>query len=66
MTNSLTDGKNLKAFANNYFSSVALAEKLKKQQIYYIGTVKMNCVAGNNLPDNKEMGKKGEGHCFPG
>jgi hypothetical protein len=62
MTNSLTDGKNFKAFADNYFSSVALAEKLKKQQIYYTRTVKINCVAGNNLPDKKEMEKKGQGH----
>ncbi|CAB4018038.1 zinc finger BED domain-containing 1-like, partial [Paramuricea clavata] len=56
-------GKNFKDFADNYFSSVALAEKLKKRQIYYIGTVKMNCVTGNKLPKPKEMKKTARGHC---
>ena len=63
MTDSLPDGKNFKAFADNYFSSVALAEKLKKRQIYYIGTVKMNRVTGNKLLKPKEMKKTARGHC---
>ncbi|CAB4024272.1 Hypothetical predicted protein [Paramuricea clavata] len=63
MTDTLPDGKNSKAFADNYFSSVALAEKLKKHQIYYIGTVKMNRVTGNKLLKPKEMKKTARGHC---
>lgn len=62
MTESLPDGENFKAFADNYFSSVALAEKLKKRQILYIGTVRMNRVKGNKLATDKELKKKGRGH----
>jgi hypothetical protein len=42
MTNSLPDGKNFKAFADNYLSSAGNLKK--RRQIYYIGTVKMNRV----------------------
>ena len=42
MTDSLPDGKNFKAFADNYFSSAGNLKK--RRQIYYIGTVKMNRV----------------------
>ena len=62
MTDSLPDGNNFKLFADNYFSSVALAEKLKKTQLLYTGMVKMNRVAGNKLPNDKEMKKAGRGH----
>ena len=62
MTNSLPGGKNFKAFADNYFSSIALAEKLKKRDIYYIGTVKMNRMYGAKLLDNKKMKKTAQGH----
>jgi hypothetical protein len=61
MTDSLPEGKFFKAFADNYFSSVALAEKLKRRQILYIGTVRMNRVTGNNLPSDKDLKKAGRG-----
>ena len=41
MTEFSPDGKNSKVYANNYFSSVSLAGKLKKRQICYIGTVRI-------------------------
>ena len=62
MTESLPDGKNFKVYADNYFSSVPLAEKLKKRQIWYIGTVKMNRVTKNGLPSDKELKKVDRGH----
>ena len=42
--------------------SPALTEKLKKRQIWYIGTVKMNRVTKNNLPSDKELKKLDRGH----
>ena len=62
MTESLPDEKNFKDYADNYFSSVPLAEKLKKRQIWYIGTVKMNRVTKNSWPSDKELKKVDRGH----
>ena len=62
MTESLADGKHHKVFADNYFSSIALAEKLKKLKIWYLGTVKMNRVPRNTLPKDKDLKKANRGH----
>ena len=62
LTDSLQSGKNFKVFADNFFSSVSLAEKLKKRGIWYVGTVRMNRVVGNSLPKDKELQKKPRGH----
>lgn len=62
MTESLPDGKHHKVFADNCFSPIALAKKLKKRKIWYLGTVKMNHVPKNTLPKDKDLKKANRGH----
>ena len=62
MTETLPESKNFKAFADNYFPSIALAEKLKQRQIWYVGTIKMNRIPSNPLPTDKDMKKHSRGH----
>ena len=44
MTDTLPSGMNHKVYADNFFTSVPLVEKLKQQGIWYVGTVRMNRV----------------------
>lgn len=61
MTSTLPAGKNHKVFADNFFTSVPLVERLKQRGIYCIGTVQMNRVKNCKLLDEEELKTKGRG-----
>ncbi|KAJ8353120.1 hypothetical protein SKAU_G00206870 [Synaphobranchus kaupii] len=57
----LPASKNYKVFADNLFSSVPLVHKLLEQQIYFVGTLRNNRLAGCQLEDEKDLAKRGRG-----
>lgn len=61
MTSTLPAGKNHKVFADNYFTSVLLVQRLKEREIHYIGTIRMNRMANCTMMDEREMKKHGRG-----
>lgn len=61
MASHLPAGMNYKLFADNYFTSVRLIEKLKKKDIYYIGTVRLDRLKNIEIDNDKVMRKKGRG-----
>ncbi|KAJ8348092.1 hypothetical protein SKAU_G00266810 [Synaphobranchus kaupii] len=57
----LPASKVYKVFADNLFSSVPLVRKLLEQQIYFVGTLRNNPLAGCQLEDEKDLAKRGQG-----
>ncbi|XP_039545881.1 piggyBac transposable element-derived protein 3-like [Pimephales promelas] len=58
---SLPSNQNYKVFADNFFSSPALIVKLLSRQIYFVGTLRCNRLAGCQLEDEKSLAKRGRG-----
>ncbi|KAI8777558.1 piggyBac transposable element-derived protein 3 [Biomphalaria glabrata] len=52
---------NYKIFADNFFTSMPLLEKLKDKGIHYTGIVRPNRIIGVKLEQEKEMKKRGCG-----
>ncbi len=50
-------------YADNYFTSVTLIQKLKERGVYYLGTVRNNRVPKTTLKSEKEIAKGGRGAC---
>ncbi len=61
LTDTLPAGMSFKVYADNYFTSIPLVEKLKHRDIFYIGTVKMNRVKSIKISDDQAMKKRGRG-----
>ncbi|XP_057694139.1 piggyBac transposable element-derived protein 2-like [Corythoichthys intestinalis] len=58
---SLADKVNFLIFADNFFASMPLIEKLLAKGIYYTGTVRENRMSKWNLIPDKDLSKKGRG-----
>ncbi|KAG7256560.1 hypothetical protein CRUP_027871, partial [Coryphaenoides rupestris] len=54
-------GQNYKIYADNYFTSVPLIEKLLYHGIHYVGTARQVRLPNCNLEDDKSLKKKGRG-----
>ena len=61
LCSTLPEGKNYKAIADNFFTSVALILALKERDIFFFGTVRSNRMANCHLQDEKELKKIGRG-----
>ncbi|XP_051785367.1 piggyBac transposable element-derived protein 3-like [Erpetoichthys calabaricus] len=57
----LPSNQNYKVFADNFFSSAPLVLKLLERQIYFVGTLRSNRLAGCMLEDDKSLAKRGRG-----
>ncbi|XP_049906805.1 piggyBac transposable element-derived protein 3-like [Epinephelus moara] len=57
----LPSNQNYKVFADNLFSSAPLVLKLLQRQIYFVGTLRSNRLAGCQLEDEKSLAKRGRG-----
>lgn len=57
----LPSNENYKVFADNFFSSPQLVLKLLERQIYFVGTLRGNRLAGCQLEDDKSLAKRGRG-----
>uniref|UniRef100_A0A3B4EUD9 PiggyBac transposable element-derived protein domain-containing protein n=1 Tax=Pundamilia nyererei TaxID=303518 RepID=A0A3B4EUD9_9CICH len=51
----------VKLFADNVFSSAPLVLTLLQRQIYLVGTLRGNCLAGRQLEDEKSLAQRGRG-----
>uniref|UniRef100_A0A8C4NZ77 PiggyBac transposable element-derived protein domain-containing protein n=1 Tax=Dicentrarchus labrax TaxID=13489 RepID=A0A8C4NZ77_DICLA len=58
---SLPSNQNYKVLADNLFSSAPLVLKLFQRQIYFVGTLRVNRLAGCQLEDEKSLAKRGRG-----
>ena len=58
----LPAGKNCKAIADNFITSMALLCKLKMRGILYVGTVRNNQFLGCELKEEKTLKKEGRGN----
>nr|XP_061791912.1 piggyBac transposable element-derived protein 3-like [Nerophis lumbriciformis] len=58
---SLAEKVNFLIFADNFFTSMPLIEKLLAKGIYYTGTVRKNRMSKCNLIPDKDLSKKGRG-----
>ncbi|XP_046857868.1 piggyBac transposable element-derived protein 3-like [Xenia sp. Carnegie-2017] len=61
LASSLSSGKNHKLFANNYFTSLPLVEKLQERGIQFTGTIRNNRLKGCPLVSEKDLKSKGRG-----
>ena len=61
LCSTLPEGKNYKAIADNFFTSMALILALKEKDIVFFGTVRSNRMANCHLQDEKELKKIGRG-----
>ncbi|XP_064630946.1 piggyBac transposable element-derived protein 3-like [Lineus longissimus] len=61
LCDTLPKHENYKVFADNLFTSIALAEKLLQDGILYVGIVRKNRLGGCPLPSDKAMEAKGRG-----
>ncbi|XP_036412767.1 piggyBac transposable element-derived protein 3-like [Colossoma macropomum] len=57
----LPSNQNYKVFADNFFSSAPLVLKLLQREIYFVGTLRSNRLAGCQLEDEKDLAKRGRG-----
>uniref|UniRef100_A0AAZ1XVK0 PiggyBac transposable element-derived protein domain-containing protein n=1 Tax=Oreochromis aureus TaxID=47969 RepID=A0AAZ1XVK0_OREAU len=53
--------QNYKVFADNFFSSAPLVLTLLQRQIYFVGTLRGNRLAGCQLEDEKSLAQRGRG-----
>lgn len=58
---SLAEKVHFLIFADNFFTSMPLFEKLLAKGIYYTGTVRKNRMPKCNLITDKDLSKKGRG-----
>ena len=63
MISGLPSGKNYLIFADNFFTSLPLVERLQQRQIQFIGTVRPNRLKGLDLKSEKQLKKEGRGSC---
>ncbi len=61
LTSTLPLNQNLTFFANNYFTSLPHASKLKEMLIFYEGTICKSQLENRLLNEEKELKKKGRG-----
>jgi len=61
LCDSLTPHCNYKVYADNFFTSVPLIEKLLERGIHYVGTVRPNRLSGCILKTEKELKTSGRG-----
>ena len=61
LASTLPSGVNHKLFANNYFSSVPVAEELQGRGIQYLGTVRGNRLKGCAMKSEKTLKSEGRG-----
>uniref|UniRef100_A0AAZ1X7K9 PiggyBac transposable element-derived protein domain-containing protein n=1 Tax=Oreochromis aureus TaxID=47969 RepID=A0AAZ1X7K9_OREAU len=61
LCDSLADKVRFLIFADNFFTSMPLIEKLLAKGIYYTGTVRKNRMSKCTLMTNKDLSKKGRG-----
>lgn len=61
MASGLPSGQNYLLFADNFFTSLPLIEKLKERGIFFLGTVRPNRLKGLQLKSEKELKKEGRG-----
>lgn len=61
LASTLPEGQNYKIYADNYFTSVPLIEKLLDHGIHYVGTARQVRLPNCNLEDDKSLKKKGRG-----
>lgn len=56
-------GKNHKLYCDNLFTSIPLIEEIKRQQIYFVGTIRSNRMLGasEKLKDAKSLMREGRG-----
>uniref|UniRef100_A0A3Q1ESY7 PiggyBac transposable element-derived protein domain-containing protein n=1 Tax=Acanthochromis polyacanthus TaxID=80966 RepID=A0A3Q1ESY7_9TELE len=57
----LPSDQNYKVFADNLFSSASLVLTLLQRKIYFVGTLRGNCLAWCQLEDEKSLAKRGRG-----
>ena len=61
LTETLPTDKCYKVFADNFFTSVPLIEKLQERGMHYVGTVRPNRLPGCVLQNESELKKRGRG-----
>ena len=61
-TNCVPSGKNHLIYFDNWFTSISLMTTLAKNQIYALGTVRLNRVPGVTFLSDKEMKKRDVAH----
>ena len=61
LTSTLSSFSNYKIYANNFFTSLALIEKLKNRGMLYTGTAQKKRLFGLVLMNKAELKKKGRG-----
>jgi len=61
LTETLPTDKCYKVFADNFFTSVPLIEKLQERGMHYFGTVRPNRLPGCVLQNESELKKRGRG-----
>ncbi|XP_028394533.1 piggyBac transposable element-derived protein 3-like [Dendronephthya gigantea] len=61
LASTLPEGKNHKLYADNYFTSLPLVEKLKERGIQYVGTARNNRLKGCPLKSEKSLKSQGRG-----
>ena len=61
LCSTLPEGKNYKAIADNFFTSMPLILKLKERGIYFLGTVRANRLPNCQLQEEKYLKKNGRG-----
>ncbi|KAJ8259928.1 hypothetical protein GJAV_G00175100 [Gymnothorax javanicus] len=63
LASTLPRGKSHKVFADKYFTSLPLIQKLRQQGIHYVGTVRANRIKNCKLMEEKDLKKQGRGTC---
>ena len=61
LTSTLSSFSNYKIYADNFFTSLALIEKLKNRGMLYTGTARKNRLSGLVLMNEAELKKKESG-----
>ncbi|KAM9819300.1 piggyBac transposable element-derived protein 3-like [Syngnathus typhle] len=61
LASTLPEGHSYKVYADNFFTSVPLVEKLLDRGIHYVGTARQVRLPNCNLEDDKSLKKKGRG-----
>ena len=61
MVNGLQDGKNYKIFVDNFFTTPAQVESLKRKSMFFVGTYRANRLKGCKLKTEKELKQLGRG-----
>ena len=55
---SLTSGHNLKIFADNFFTSIALVDEFKTRAMYFVGTVRIRRLKNCPMMAEKDLKKQ--------